>query len=111
LHKKTQYVLYNETESSKMTIKCGVPQGSILGQLFFMIYMNDTVKACKIYKIVINADDTILGKTIKTDNFNDEHNINLELNLINDWLKLNKLLLNILKIKAMCFHTPQTEIN
>lgn len=107
LNNRTQYVVYNGMESDKKTIKCGVPQGSILGPLFFIIYINDFIHASNIFNMVIYADDTALCTTINTYNDNLEHDINNELSGINDWLKLNKLSLNILKTKAMCFHSPQ----
>ena len=106
LSNRKQYVAYNEIDSDLMNIKCGVPQGSILGPLFFIIYMNDIKYATNLFEMIIYADDTTLYTTISSNN-NLEQEINNELNAINDWLKLNKLSLNITKTKAMCFHTPQ----
>ena len=53
-------VLYNNTESDYMKITCGVPQGSILGPLLFIIYINDIVNVSSILKPILFADDTSL---------------------------------------------------
>jgi retron-type reverse transcriptase len=55
---RKQFVEFNETCSSEQTIKCGVPQGSILGPLFVIIYIDYLPNACKVTEILIFADDT-----------------------------------------------------
>ena len=55
---RKQFVEFNQTSSSEQTIKCGVPQGSILGPLFFILYINDLPNASKVTEILIFADDT-----------------------------------------------------
>ena len=95
--------------SKYWTVTCGVPQGSILGPLLFIIYINDIVSATTKFYPIIYADDTTLSATLNT--FGNENeineNINYELNCILNWLKLNKLSLNLNKTKAMIFHTIQ----
>ncbi len=66
--------------------------------------------------IVSNADDTTLETTIeiainKSQNAIAENKINIELDLINNWLKCNKLSLNIGKSKYIIFHNPQTKVD
>ena len=97
LNIKTQYVNINISSSSCLSIKCGVPQGSILGPLLFILYVNNIVDISKLAKYIMFADDTNLffGNT----NLNLLYKIiNDELSLISNWLKLNKLSINIKKI-------------
>ena len=54
---RRQFVQINQTCSSTHTIKCGVPQGSILGPLFFILYINDLPRASKLTELLF-ADDT-----------------------------------------------------
>ena len=55
---RQQFVQLNVACSAKQTIKCGVPQGSILGPLFFILYMNDLPYASKLTQPLLFADDT-----------------------------------------------------
>ena len=84
-------------------ITCGVPQGSILGPLLFLIYVNDLNKASKILNPIMFADDTNL--------FFSNHDIktlfqivNQELRNIHEWFNANKLSLNTGKTKYIFFH-------
>jgi endonuclease/exonuclease/phosphatase family metal-dependent hydrolase len=110
---RKQYVVFGRYESELKTISTGVPQGSILGPLLFIIYLNDIVTSTKIFKPIIYADDTALSATLNTlgnIDQNLESQINNELEKINIWLKVNKLSLNVNKTKAMLFHTPQKKV-
>ena len=60
LTKRTQYVQYNDTSSSKREIETGVPQGSILGPLLFIIYMNNIHTVSQKFTFILYADDTTL---------------------------------------------------
>ena len=62
---RSQYVCYGGFESERGDVKCGVPQGSVLGPLFFLLYVNDMVRASEELELVLFADDTnifIVGK-------------------------------------------------
>ncbi len=104
LKDRKQYVDIDGTSSEIKPIITGVQKGSILGPLLFIIYINDFSFACNLFKFIIYADDTTLETTIeiafnKSQNASAENKINIELDLINDWLKCNKLSLNIGKSK------------
>ena len=92
-------------------ISTGVPQGSILGPLLFIIYINDFCNASKLFKMIIYADDTTLYSTLDVFGNYISKNLNLELIKVADWLKLNKLSINIKKSKFMVFHMPQKQVN
>ena len=55
---RQQYVQFNSTCSSLSKIKCGVPQGSILRPLFFLIYIIDIANSSSIAEMILFADDT-----------------------------------------------------
>ena len=92
-------------------ISTGVPQGSILGPLLFIIYIIDLCNASKLFKMIIYADDTTLYSTLDVFGNNISKNLNLKLTKVADWLKLNKLSINIKKSKFMVFHMPQKQVN
>ena len=107
LSNRRQYVTYNGVVSAMKGISCGVPQGSILGPLLFLIYINDLCSMCKYTTPILFADDTNLfcsGSDIKTM----ESNINNELTEISLWLKVNKLSLNIKKT-LWCFQRKKLQ--
>ena len=100
-----QSVLYNNSESDYKEIKCGVPQGSILGPLLFLIYISDLPSVSKFFLPILFADDTNLFCTGK--NLNDIiKEINVEIDKIYSWVKANKLSLNVDKTNFMLF-TPK----
>ena len=102
LYQRSQYVYINEHSSSKRFISCGIPQGSILGPLIFLIYINDICNCSLSSNFIMYADDTNIiisdKNLIQLENtINDEHI------KVNNWLKANKLLLNVNKTKYMLF--------
>ena len=83
-------------------VACGVPQGSILGTLVFILYLNDLTNASTFLKYVLFADDTNLFAS-GTDINALCTKINTELDRLNNWLSINKLSLNLSKTNYMIF--------
>lgn len=102
LNNRTQYVNFNDENSRYGNIKCGVPQGSVLGPLLYLIYVNDIVNVSPNLFPILFADDTnIFLEGNNIDNVVD--NMNLELNKLMDWTIANKLSLNVDKTNYMIF--------
>ena len=108
LNERQQYVDFDGMPSNYNRILTGVPQGSILGPLLFIIYSNDIAQSSKHFNFIIYADDTTLCSTLKVNT--DATQLNMELNNVSRWLNLNKLSLNVKKTKAMALHMPQKKI-
>ena len=84
-----QFVQFNQTCSSMQTIKCGVPQGSILGPLFFILYINDLPNVSQLIELLLFADDTSIFYSHSNPNTL-ESVLNNELKNIEVWLRCDK---------------------
>ena len=102
LSNRTQFVTYDSVSSNCKSISCGVPQGSILGPLLFLLYINDLNSVCKDAMSIFFADDSNLFKNGK-DILKLEEDLNDILSNISEWLKVNKLSLNVKKTHYMIF--------
>ena len=110
LTNRKHIVKYKLEKSVSLTVKCGVPQGSILGPLLFLIYMNDISRCSEILSIILFADDTNLFFNHKNlDTL--QMTMNNELSNIASWLSANKLSLNIKKTHFIIFKSRGKKIN
>ena len=109
LGNREQYVNLNNFKSNKSSINVGVPQGSVLGPLFFILFINDLPNCCPLGNVRIFADDTNIFfhcNDIKT-------LINtgkIIMNNLNLWFLNNKLFLNTDKSSFVVFRSPRKKI-
>ena len=106
---RKQVVQIGDTLSEELTVTIGVPQGSILGPLLFIIYINDLPNATELLTLLF-ADDTTLqcfGNDLKElENF-----MNTELQKAEEWFDANQLSLNADKTRYILFHSRGRELN
>ena len=101
---RKQFVSYNDNSSDIQSISCGVPQGSILGPLLFLIYVNDLPNVSDMLFTVMFADDTSMF--VNVENLSTlETQLNSELKHVSTWLQVNKLSLNVDKSCFIVFKT------
>jgi len=106
LNERSQCVKVLNVQSSFQQIVCGVPQGSVLGPLLFLLYVNDISDVCKDLCYVLFADDTNLfmsGKNLDVL----YRSMNLSLDKVVLWLNSNKLSLNVKKTHYVLFTTKK----
>ena len=103
----------NGVLSDEGIIQHGVPQGSILGPLLFLLYINDISKSSDILKFFLFADDTTVFYSADPKDVNTENILNQELEKVSCWLAANKLSLNVKKSNFLHFHrgnSPKTSL-
>ena len=110
LENRRQYVCINDSNSDCLDVKCGVPQGSILGPALFILYVNDMCNVSKSLKSIIFADDTNLFYAGKDLNEVCEL-VSRELDILHMWFQVNKLSLNVAKTNFMIFGNKRYEEN
>ena len=105
-----QFASINGYGSELVEINCNVPQGSVLGPLLFLLYINDLNQAIKFCKAHHFADDTnllYLGKSIKKLN----KLVNIDLKNLLYWLNANKISLNVKKTELVIFKSKQKQFD
>ena len=110
LENRRQYVCIKDSNSECLDVKCGVPQGSILGPALFILYVNDMCNVSKSLKSILFADDTNLFYAGKDLNEVCEL-VSRELNILHMWFQVNKLSLNVAKTNFMIFGNKRYEEN
>ena len=111
LKNRTQVLSVNGTKSNTDEISSGVPQGSILGPLLFLIFINDLplVLSGKVSSTDMYADDTTIYD-IQADMGTLRSNLQESLTILQKWCKQNGMLLNTEKTKVMLISTRQKRI-
>ena len=107
---RQQFVSINGYDSTKLTMKHGVPQGSVLGPLLFLIYINDLHKSIKYCNVHHFADDTNLLISKNSPKRLQKY-LNLHLKNLCKWLRANKISLNASKTVLLIFKHPNKKIN
>ena len=105
---RKQFVSLGGVSSNYLPITCGVPQGSILGPLLFIIYINDMHNAIKFSKVHHFADDTNLLFSHKNPKILRKR-VNADLALLFDWLCANRLSLNVGKTEFVIFRPKRSK--
>jgi hypothetical protein len=108
LFNRTQFVQFGDVLSQGESVRCGVPQGSIIGPLLFILFYNDFSSCLKHSEVIIYADDTVIivpGKDITII----ETRLSADMKRIYEWCLENELILNLSKGKteSMLFGTSQ----
>ena len=103
---RTQKTKVNGNISDESKITCGVPQGSVLGPLLFLVYVNDVENVIQNSKIHLYADDTVIYISGKDSN-GMQRLLQEDLDKFADWSTTNKLSVNTAKTKLMAF-SPKT---
>lgn len=103
LYNRQQYVHISGYESSKYAVTSGVPQGSVLGPLLFILFINDIITCLQYSKGLLFADDfkIFLGITSRADCLK----LQVDINSIYEWSCRNRLYFNIQKCKVISYST------
>ena len=110
LENRLQYVSFGDTDSTLRNVICGVPQGSILGPKWFILYINDICNVSPVLKLILFVDDTNIFCS-GSDLVQLSTIIRNELDKLSEWFAVNKLSLNLSKNNFMLFTNCRREHN
>ena len=109
LSEREQFVTINGVDSDIVRIVCGVPQGSVLGPLLFLLYINDLPNATEFLTLLFADDTTFQYSGVNLDLLFEKANSELDKAAI--WFKANKLTLNVKKTKFMLFQEKNAQLD
>ena len=110
LRNRKQFVSISNSTSNINEITTGVPQGSVLRPLLFLLYINDLHRSVKYSNTYHFADDTNIMQSNKSLDVLSK-NLNKDLKSLSQWLKANKLCLNVSKTELIIFHRNTASID
>ena len=110
LSNRKQYVSINGYDSNLADVKFGVPQGSVLGPLLFLVYINDLNQALKFCKVHHFADDTNLIHFSKSVNRLNKY-VNLDLKNLTYWLNASRISLDVKKTELVIFKHQKKKLD
>ena len=99
----------NGCNSSHLNVTCGIPEGSALGQILFLIYINDLPNSSSKLFYLFADDTNIYFQSHSLTNL--QKVVNKELRHVKKWLDANKPALNVDKTNLVIFHSPQNSLN
>ena len=105
LSDRKQFLSYNNLSSSINSLSNGIPQGSVLSPLLFILYLNDFYKCHQLYSKSFADDTTVVAKAKCPQQLNSILNTNLT--HIFNWMCANKLKLNLTKTKILLFNNKK----
>lgn len=102
LRSRTQRVMFKNQTSKKISVTSGVPQGSHLGPILFVLYLNDLPSILKFSRILMYADDVKLFLPLNSNS--DCNLLQIDLGKLSDWCNVNGMSLNLKKCKKLSFY-------
>ena len=106
---RNQYVSINGFDFGLATINCSIPQGSVLGPLLFLLYINDlnqAIKFCKVHHFADNINLLFMSNSIKKLN----KLVNADLKHLVNWLNANKISVNVKKLRWLSLNLSKRNL-